>query len=126
VDDAVVVDTLAVARRLECLLLASTKFQTLMRKSDRAKMRTSEFFLDNLRVLEQYPSSEFSLGDELRQQHRDDSRKMVFDDFPELLQLLDSPPVSRPWDHPIDTNETMRRQRLNGLSHHAREELNPQ
>jgi hypothetical protein len=49
---------------------------------------------------------------------------MLFDDFPELAQSVDSPHVSRPWDYPINTSNQMRSQRLNRVSPAEREELN--
>jgi hypothetical protein len=49
---------------------------------------------------------------------------MLLDEFPELLQFVDSPHISRPWGHPIDIIGPMRRQRLNRLSSAKREELN--
>jgi hypothetical protein len=49
---------------------------------------------------------------------------MLFDDFPELLQHVDSPLVRRPWDHPIDTNRPMRPQRINRFSLAKLEEFN--
>jgi hypothetical protein len=48
------------------------------------------------------------------------------DDFPELLQPVNSPHVSRQWDHPIETIGPMKRQRLNKLSHAERAEINQQ
>jgi hypothetical protein len=57
---------------------------------------------------EQQPLSEFHLGDELSNEHREDLRKMLFDDFPELFQPVYSPHVSRPKDDPIDTTRPMR------------------
>jgi hypothetical protein len=43
-----------------------------------------------------------------------------------LNRPVDSPPISRQWDHPIDTNGPMKRQRLNTLSLAKRGELNRQ
>jgi hypothetical protein len=51
---------------------------------------------------------------------------MLFDDFPELLQHVDSPHVSQPWNQSIYTTGPMRRQRLNRLSLAERHELNRQ
>jgi hypothetical protein len=42
------------------------------------------------------------------------------------MQPVDSPLVSRQWDHPIETTGPMRRQRLNRLSLAERAELNRQ
>jgi hypothetical protein len=92
----------------------------------RAKGRTAEFFTVHLVAVEQQPSSEFHLGGELSDDCRDDLRKMLFDDFPELLKPLFSPHICRPWDHPIDTTIPMRRQWFNRLSPTKREDLNRQ
>jgi hypothetical protein len=73
-----------------------------------------------LAVAEQQPPYELHLGDELIDDHRKDLRKMLFGDFSELVQHLDSPLVGRPWDQPMDTTGPMRRQRLNRLSHAKR------
>jgi hypothetical protein len=51
---------------------------------------------------------------------------LLYSDFPELLQHVDSPHVSRQWDHAIETTGPMRRQRLNRLSPAERAELNRQ
>jgi hypothetical protein len=79
-----------------------------------------------LAAAEHKPPSEFYLGDELSDDHREDLRKTLFDDFPEHLQPVDSPHLSRSWDHPIGTTSPMRRQRIKRLSHAEREELNRQ
>jgi hypothetical protein len=67
---------------------------------------------------------EFHNGEELNVQQRENSRSLLYDDFPELLYQVNSPHVSRPWDHPIDTIAPMKRHRLNMLSHAERAELN--
>jgi hypothetical protein len=41
---------------------------------------------------------------------------LIYDDFPELLQPVDSPHVSRQWDHSVESIGPMERQRLNRLS----------
>jgi hypothetical protein len=51
---------------------------------------------------------------------------MLFGDFPELLQPVDFPHVSRSWGHAIDTTGPMWRQRLSRLLHVEREEFNCQ
>jgi hypothetical protein len=51
---------------------------------------------------------------------------LIYDDFPELLHPLDSPRVSRQWDHPIETTGPMKFQRVNRLSSAQRAELNRQ
>jgi hypothetical protein len=40
------------------------------------------------------------------------------------LRHVDSPHVSRQWDHPIEVNSPIKRQHLNRLSHAERDELN--
>jgi hypothetical protein len=81
-------------------------------------------YIVNFATAEQQPSSELHFGDELSDDQRENLRKMVFDDFPELIQPADSPHVSRPRDHPIDITGPMWRRRLNRMSHTKREELN--
>jgi hypothetical protein len=51
---------------------------------------------------------------------------MLYDDFPELLPHVDSPLVSRQWNHPIETIGPMKRQRLNVLSPTERAKLDRQ
>jgi hypothetical protein len=74
---------------------------------------------------EKQPTSEFYLGDKLSDDQSEDLRKMLFEDFPELLHPVDSPHVGRPWDHPIDTNGPIRRHnRLNHLLPTERKDFN--
>jgi hypothetical protein len=68
--------------------------------------------------------TDFHTGEELTAKQRDNFRSLLIDDFHELLQPVDSPHVSRQWDHPIDTTGPMRRQWLNRLSPAERAELN--
>jgi hypothetical protein len=42
------------------------------------------------------------------------------------MEYVDSPHVSRQWDHPIETNGPMKRYHLNVLSHAERAELDRQ
>jgi hypothetical protein len=79
-----------------------------MRKSNRTKGRTAKSFMVHVVAVEQQPPNDFHLDDELSDYHREDLREMLFDNFPELLQPVDSPCVSRPWDHPVDTTGRMR------------------
>jgi hypothetical protein len=94
-----------------------------MRKTRRSRGRNAEFC-----VIERTPAAdqptEFHTGEELNAEQRENFRSLLYDDFPELLQPVDSPHVSRQWDHPIDTNGPMKRQRLNRLSPAERAELN--
>jgi hypothetical protein len=59
--------------------------------------------------------AEFYTGEELSAKQRDNFRSLLCDDFPEFMQLVDSPLVSKQWDHPIETIGPMKRQRLNRL-----------
>jgi hypothetical protein len=63
------------------------------------------------------------MGDDPTLQHKEGLRKMLFDDFMEILQHVNSPLVSRPWDPPIHTTWLMRRQRLHRLSPAEKAEL---
>jgi hypothetical protein len=69
---------------------------------------------------------EFHTREELAAKHRANFRSLLYDDFPELLQPVNSPPVSRLWDHPIETTGPMKRKRLNMLSLVERADLNRQ
>jgi hypothetical protein len=50
----------------------------------------------------------------------------LYDDFPELLQPINSLPISRQWDRPIEITGPMKRQRLNIFSSAERAQLNRQ
>jgi hypothetical protein len=123
--DGTIVETTLEERRPECLLMSSTKVQKLMRKTRRSRGRHAEFYVIELTPAADQPT-DFHNGEELTTEQRDNFRSLLYDDFPELLQPVNSPPVSRQWDHPIDTTGPMRRQRLNRLSHAERAELNRQ
>jgi ADP-ribose pyrophosphatase YjhB (NUDIX family) len=123
--DGTIVETALEERRPECLLLSSTKVQKLLRKTRRSKGRHAEFYVIELTSTAEQ-QTDFHTGEELIAEQRDNFRSLLFDDFPELLQPVDSPHVSRQWDHPIDTAGPMRRQRLNRLSPAERAELNRQ
>jgi hypothetical protein len=96
-----------------------------MRKTRRSRGRNAEFY-----VIELTPApdqtTDFHNGEELTTEQRDNFRSLLYGDFPELLQSVDSPHVSRQWDHPIETTGPMRRQRLNKLSPAERAKLNRQ
>jgi hypothetical protein len=96
-----------------------------MRKTRRNRGRNAEFY-----VIEVIPAADqptdFHSGEELTADQRDNFRSLLYDDFPELLQPVDSPHVSRQWDHPIEITGPMKRPRLNRLSHAERAELNRQ
>jgi hypothetical protein len=94
-----------------------------VRKTRRSWGRNAEFEVMNIwPTLEK--SGDFHNGDELIAQKRKNFRSLLYGDFPELLQQVDSPQVSRQWDHPIDTTSPMKRPRLNKLSPTERAELN--
>jgi hypothetical protein len=59
-------------------------------------------------------------------EQRESFRSLLYDDFPELLQPVDSPHVNRQWDHPIQSTGIMKRHRLNILALAERVELNRQ
>jgi hypothetical protein len=80
--DGTVIENQVLEQHPECLLLLSTKIKKLMRKSSRAKGLTAYFFTVHLAATEQQPPSEFHLGNEFIDKHREDSRKMLFGDFP--------------------------------------------
>jgi hypothetical protein len=123
--DGTAVGTTLEERRHECLLMSSTKVQKLMRKTRRSMGRHAEFYVIELTPAADQ-STDFHIGEELTAEQQDSFRSLLFDDFPELLQPVDSPHVSRQWDHPIETTGPMRRQRLNRLSPAERAELNRQ
>jgi hypothetical protein len=59
-------------------------------------------------------------------QQRNNFRTLICDEFSEILQLVDSPHVSRQRDHPIESSRPMKRHRINILSPAERDELNRQ
>jgi hypothetical protein len=96
-----------------------------MRKTRRNRGRHADFYVIELTSTTEQPT-DFHTCEELIAEQRDNFRTLLFDDFPELLHPVDSPHVSRQWDHPIDITSPMRRQRLNRLSPAERAELNRQ
>jgi hypothetical protein len=97
-----------------------------MRKTRRSMGRNAEFYVINITPTTE-PPAEFHNGEELTTaEQRENFRLLLYYDFPELLHALDSPLVSRQWDHPIDTIGPMKRQRLNKLLPTERAELNRQ
>jgi hypothetical protein len=96
-----------------------------MRKTRRSMGRHAVFYVIELTSAAEQPT-DFHTREELTAEQRANFRSLLFDDFPELLQPVDSPHVSRQWDHPIETIGPMRRQRLNRLSPTERAELNRQ
>jgi hypothetical protein len=123
--DGTTVDTTLEERRPECLLMSSTKVQKLKRKTRRSRGRNAEFYVIELTQAADQPT-DFHTGEELTPHQRDNFRSLLYNDFPDLLQPVNSPHVSRQWDHPIDTTGPMRREQLNILSLAQRAELNRQ
>jgi hypothetical protein len=56
---------------------------------------------------------ELHVGEELSAEQRENFRSLLYDDFPELLQPVDSQPISRQCEHTFDTIGPMKHQRLN-------------
>jgi hypothetical protein len=102
--------------------MLSTKVQKIMRKTRRSRGRNAEFYVIELTPAADQ-STDFHIGEELTAEQRDNFRSLLYDDFPELLQHVDSPHLSRHWDHPIEATGPMRRQRLNILSPLERAEI---
>jgi hypothetical protein len=123
--DGTIVETQLEDLRPECLLMSSTKVQKLMRKTRRSRGRNAEFYVIELTPTAEQPT-EFHTGEELTREQRDNFRSLLCEDFLELLQHVDSPLVSRQWDHPVETTGPMKRQWLNRLSPAERAELNRQ
>jgi hypothetical protein len=113
--DGTTVETTLEERRHEFLLMSSTKVQKLMRKTRRSTGRNAEFYVIELTPSADQPT-DFHTGEELTAEQRDNFRSLLYDDFQELLQHVDSPHVRRQWDHRIETTGPMRRQRLKRLS----------
>jgi hypothetical protein len=100
-------------RRHGCLyLMLSDKIQNLMRKTRRIRRgRNTEFYAINVTSIAQQPV-ELYIGEELTTEQRNSFRALIYADFLENLQPLDSPHVSRQWDNPIETTGSMGRHRL--------------
>jgi hypothetical protein len=123
--DGTTVETTLEERRPKYLLMSSTKVQKLMRNTRRSRGRNAEFYVIELTPAVDQPT-DFHTGEELTVEQRDNFWSLLYTYFPELLQPVDSPHVSRQWDHPIETTGPMRRQRLKRLSPAERAELNRQ
>jgi hypothetical protein len=87
--------------------------------------RNVEFFVINVTLVEEKPTK-FHTGEDLIEEERNFPRMLLYDEFLEVLQHIDSPHVSRQWDDPIEATGPMKRQRLNILSLTERGELNRQ
>jgi hypothetical protein len=105
--------------------MSSTKVQKLICKTRRGRGRNAEFYVLHVTPAAHHPT-EFHTEGEFTAKQRDNFRSLLYGDFPEVLQPMDSPLVSRQWDHPIETNGPMKRQRLNRLSLAERAELTRQ
>jgi hypothetical protein len=64
-----------------------------MRKTRRSRGRKADFYVIELTPAADQPT-EFHNGKELIADQRDNFRSLLYDGFPELLQPVDSPPVS--------------------------------
>jgi hypothetical protein len=100
-------------------------YQKLMRKTRRNKGRNAEFYVIELTPAVDQPT-EFHTREELTPNQREIFRSLLYEDFLELMQPVDSPHVSRTCDLTIKTNGPIKRYRLNGLSPEERAELNRQ
>jgi hypothetical protein len=105
--------------------MSSTKGQKLMSKTRRNMGRNAEFYVIELTPAADQPT-EFHTREELTADQRENFRSLLYDDFPELLQPVNSPHISRQWDYSIETTCPMTRQRMNKLSHAERVQLNRQ
>jgi hypothetical protein len=73
-----------------------------MRKTRRSRGRHAEFYVIELTLAADQPTGLHN-GEELTAEQRDNFRSLLYDDFPELQQPVDSSPLSRQWNHPIET-----------------------
>jgi hypothetical protein len=88
--DGTSVETQLMERRRECLLMSSTKVQELMRKTRRSRGRNVQFHVPHVTPAADQPT-EFHTGEEFTAKQRENFRSLLYDDFPELQQPLDSP-----------------------------------
>jgi hypothetical protein len=105
--------------------MSSTKVQKLMRKTRHSWGRNAEFYVIELTPAAYQPTA-FHTGGELTADQRENFRSLLYDGFPELMQPMDSPHVSRQWDHPIERIGPMKRLRLKRLSPAECAEVNVQ
>jgi hypothetical protein len=68
--------------------------------------RNAEFYVIELTQAADQ-STDFHTGEELTAKQRENFRSLLNNDFPDLMQPVDSPLISRQWDHPIETNGPM-------------------
>jgi hypothetical protein len=81
-------------RRPVCLQMSSIKIQRLVRKTRRSRGRNAEFYVIELTSAADQPTDSHT-GEELTTEQRDNFRSLLYDDFPELLQPVNSTLVSR-------------------------------
>jgi hypothetical protein len=105
--------------------MSSCNIQKLMRKTRRSRGHDADVFVIHVMPTAEQPA-EFHTRDELTAEQHENFRSLIYDDFPELLRQVDSPRMSRQWDHPIETIGPMKCQRLIRLSLAERAELNRQ
>jgi hypothetical protein len=92
--DGIAVATQIEERRHECRMMSFAKIQKLMRKTRRNRGRNAEFYVIDVSPAAEQPT-EFHTGEELTAKQRDNFRSLHYDDFPESLQPVNSPHVSR-------------------------------
>jgi hypothetical protein len=86
-----------------------------MRRTRRGRGRNAEFYAIDVSPSAELPA-DIHTGEELSAEQRGNFRLKLYDDFPGLLQPINSLPISRQWDRPIEITGPMKRQRLNILS----------
>jgi hypothetical protein len=96
-----------------------------MRKTRRSRGCNPEFYVIEVTPPVDQPT-EFHTGAEVSAEQHANFRSLLYDDFPELMQPINSPHVSRQWNHPIEHVGPMKSQRLKILSHDERAKLNRQ
>jgi hypothetical protein len=96
-----------------------------MRKTRRGKGRNAEFFVIEVTHAGEQPTG-FYTREELTAEQREKFRSLLYDDFLNLMQLINSPPVSRQGLKEFRIPCPMKRQRLNILSLARRAERNRQ
>jgi hypothetical protein len=90
--DGIAVETQLEERHHECLLMSSTKVQKIIRKTRRNIGRNAEFYVIEI-TPPQTNQRHFTL--ERSADQRENFRSLLYDDFPELLQPVNLPHVSR-------------------------------
>jgi hypothetical protein len=66
----------------------------LTRKTRRSRGHNAEFYVINVTQATEHPV-EFHTIEELINEQRNSFHKLIYDDFPEAMQAVDSPHVSR-------------------------------